>query len=366
MLVALNVSLCIRSALCALALLAALEPLGCGSALPAADGARPDATGDLGAPDGKKTDGKKTDGRRADQQQADLGASDQQQADLGASDATKLPEAGAMPDASLTDLPNAGTMMLLSYNVAGLPGGLSQSDPVKNTPLMSPLLNAYDLALMQGDFAFTTQLSSQALHPQKSVPGVPAFGTFMNDGLTRFSNFAFTGHTRVRWQACNGYIDQANDCLASKGFSVARTTLGAGAIVDVYNLHMDAGNSSGDQTARAAQVDQLLAEIATRSVGQAIIIAGDTNINPSKSAKNKQMLDKLLLQANLIDACVHVSCGDVNRIDRVMYRSSPQVQLEALSWQIDTSFVDGAGVALSDHEAVGVQLSWKALVPGGG
>lgn len=339
----------------ALALTGLFGLLGCGSASPTADDARPDALGDLGAPDRQQAD------RGAPDQQSN----DQQQADL-ASDAAPLPEGGTLPDASPTDLPTSGTMMLLSYNVAGLPGGLSQADPVKNTPLMSPLLNAYGLALMQEDFAFTTQLSSQALHPYKSIPGVPAFGTFMNDGLTRFSNYPFTGHTRLRWQACNGIIDQANDCLASKGFSVARTTLGAGAIVDVYNLHMDAGNSSGDQTARAAQVDQLLAEIATRSAGHAIIVAGDTNINPSKSAENKQMLDKLLLQGNLTDACVHVSCGDVNRIDRVMYRSSAQVQLEALSWKLDTSFVDSAGVALSDHEAVGVQFSWKALAPGGG
>jgi len=272
----------------------------------------------------------------------------------------------ASGDIFAADAATSGRLNVLSYNVAGLPGGLSKSDPVKNTPQISPLLNAYDLALMQEDFAFTTQLSSKALHPYKSPPGTPALGTFMNDGLTRFSNAKFSGHTRIRWKDCNGIFDQANDCLASKGFSVAKTDLGPGVSIDVYNLHMDAGNSNGDLTARAKQVDQLLAEIAKRSAGRAIIVAGDTNIRPSKNTSNKQMLDKLMLQAKLTDACVHVTCGDADRIDRVLYRSSATVKLEALTWKIDKTFVDSNSKDLSDHEAVGVLMSWSIASPGGG
>jgi hypothetical protein len=289
--------------------------------------------------------------------------------DATAPDAT-APDAIA-PDGVPTDLfysdgQTAGQLTVLSYNIAGLPFGMSQSDPYKNTPLISPLLNTYALVLMQEDFAFTTQLSSKALHPFKSTPGTAALGTFMNDGLTRFADYKFTGHTRIKWKDCNGVFDQANDCLASKGFSVGVTLLAPGVTVDVYNLHMDAGNASGDLTARAKQVDQLLAEIATRSAGQAIIVAGDTNIKPAKNTQNKTMLAKLLTQAKLTDACVHLSCGEADRIDRVMYRSSAALQLEAKTWKVDTTFVDSAGKDLSDHEAVGVLMSWKVLAPGGG
>src|SRR5690606_27992207 len=38
-----------------------------------------------------------------------------------------------------------GTFDALTYNVAGLPVGLSSSQPDINTPYISPLLNAYDL-----------------------------------------------------------------------------------------------------------------------------------------------------------------------------------------------------------------------------
>ena len=337
----------------ALALFIPLCLAGCDDGSSLADtGLTPDARSDQSALD--------------QQPQPDRGA-DAAPADAAADAAS----ADAAPDAAPADTisgdgPTSGTLALLTYNVAGLPWGLSQSDPAKNTPLISPLLNAYALALMQEDFAFTTQLASQALHPYKSTPGTPAPGTFMNDGLTRFSDYKLTGHTRVKWTACNGIVDQANDCLASKGFSVAVTALGPDAEVDVYNLHMDAGNSSGDLTARAAQVDQLLLEIASRSAGRAIIVAGDTNINPSKNTENAQMLAKLLLQAQLTDACVHTACGDTDRIDRVMYRSSATVKLEALSWKIDTTFVDSAGNDLSDHKAVGVEMAWEALTPDGG
>ena len=43
-----------------------------------------------------------------------------------------------------------GTFKALTYNVAGLPQGLSSSSPVTNQPIMSPLLNAYDVVAFDG------------------------------------------------------------------------------------------------------------------------------------------------------------------------------------------------------------------------
>jgi hypothetical protein len=355
-----------RTLLHPLALMAVFALVGCDSC----DPPPPNADADVGPREaGADLDGEPApdqDGQPAPDLDGGEDLSDAFDASDGPLDDADSAPSDGLDITPLGDGPSAGTLTVLSYNVAGLPFGLSQSDPLKNTPLISPLLNAYALVLMQEDFAFTTQLSSKALHPYKTKPGTAAPGTFMNDGLTRFADDAYAGHTRIKWTACNGIFDQSNDCLASKGFSVAVTTLGPGVEVDVYNLHMDAGNSSGDLTARAKQVDQLLADITTRAAGRAIIVAGDTNIRPSKNTQNATMLAKLLTNAGLTDACVHLSCGDADRIDRVMYRSSATVQLEAKSWKIDTTFIDSAGKDLSDHEAVGVVLSWKVLTPGGG
>ena len=45
-----------------------------------------------------------------------------------------------------------GSFTALSYNVAGLPEPLSGSEPSTNSPLISPLLNDYDLVLLQEDW----------------------------------------------------------------------------------------------------------------------------------------------------------------------------------------------------------------------
>ena len=56
------------------------------------------------------------------------------------------------------------TFSVLTYNVAGLPAGISSSEPDINTPLISPLLNDYDIALVQEDFVYHRDLARDAEH----------------------------------------------------------------------------------------------------------------------------------------------------------------------------------------------------------
>ena len=46
----------------------------------------------------------------------------------------------------------SGTFLMLTYNVAVLPDSLSSSHPSEYTPQISPLLNAYDVVVVQEDF----------------------------------------------------------------------------------------------------------------------------------------------------------------------------------------------------------------------
>jgi len=82
---------------------------------------------------------------------------------------------------------------------------------------------------------------------------------------------------------------------------------------------------------------------------------------PQFISGSEPILQTLLSGASLEDACRVLACGDENRIDRVMYRSSVTVQLTATSWQLDPNFVNGNGEPLSDHEPVGVTMHWQAL-----
>ena len=56
------------------------------------------------------------------------------------------------------------TVSVLSYNVAGLPAGISSSEPDVNTPIISPLLNDYDIVLVQEDFIYHRDLARDAEH----------------------------------------------------------------------------------------------------------------------------------------------------------------------------------------------------------
>jgi hypothetical protein len=247
-----------------------------------------------------------------------------------------------------------GVLSVLTYNVAGLPEPLSGSMPVEYTPMISPLLNAYDLVLVQEDFAYHDELVADVDHPYQSEPKVTGEGDPLGDGLNRLSRHPFEDHMREAWEVCFGQIENGSDCLTMKGFSVARHELSPGVLVDVYNLHMDAGGSPDDLAAREAQTEQLLAAIATRSEGMALVVAGDTNMGESSEA----IFQTLLEGAGLRDACRELDCGEEMRIDRIMVRDSEDVVLTPDAWRIDETFVTARGEPLSDHEAVAIDLHW--------
>lgn len=269
--------------------------------------------------------------------------------------ATGTPTAPPTSTASAppTDSGAKQTIKLLTYNVAGLPQGLSSSKPQTNTPQISPKLNPYELVLVQEDFAYHAQLASKATHPHKSTPMTAPSPIDLGDGLNVFSRAPISAPVRTKWAQCNGTVDQKNDCLTSKGFVRFTLDLGSGLVVDVYDAHFDAGRSDGDASARDAQAGQLVAAIAANSASHAVIVAGDTNMKDT----DEPQLVKLLTGAKLTDACRSLSCPETTRIDRVMFRSSPSVKISAKTWRVETTFVDSAGEQLSDHEPVSVELT---------
>lgn len=250
--------------------------------------------------------------------------------------------------------PANGEFSLLTYNVAGLPQGISASNPEKNIPLISPLLNQYNLALVQEDFYYHEQLRAESQHPYRSIPKAAAAQFTDGDGLNRFSEFPFGSFLREPWQHCSN--EDASDCLAKKGFSAAETEIAPGIIVDIYNLHMDAGGTTEDIAARQFQIEQLIRRVKARSAGKPVIIAGDTNLHTSRR-EDDLMLETLLTELDLSDACRTLGCNS-EQIDRVLFRSSDELTLTPISWQLDLDFVDEQGNPLSDHPAVSVVFQW--------
>jgi len=270
----------------------------------------------------------------------------------------------------------SGDFLALSYNVAGLPEGLSSSNPERFTPFIAPLLNAYDLVLLQetwqtpdpNPFAPTRVyheiLAAGSTHPYKSVPAEHPFNTdpdrpdaLLGDGLNRFSIFPFTPVVRQAWTGCD---NSAADCLALKGFSFARTTLADGVEVDVYNLHMEAGGTPHDEELRDQGVTQLLAFMAEASAGRAVIVGGDFNLHTDEEPDASQYA-RFLAEGGLTDACAALACPEPQRIDKLAFRSGGGVEIEAASWRFATDvFVSPDGEALSDHDPLEVRFAWSA------
>lgn len=248
----------------------------------------------------------------------------------------------------------AGTIKFLTYNVAGLPQFISQVQPARNIPLISPLLNNYELVVVQEDFWYHSVLTAQARHPWKSVPLVQYY-TLVGDGLNTFSQTRFFDFERRKWNDFHGIVNHSNDGLSSKGFSACRHDVGNGVMIDVYNLHADAGNDPGDEAARTKNFQQLLAFMQTYSTTNPVIVAGDTNLSANRPA-DMAVLSDFLGRAGLRDAARVLGKHEV--LDRVMVRGTADVTLDPVLWRDADEFNDSNGQPLSDHSAIHVDVRW--------
>jgi len=248
-----------------------------------------------------------------------------------------------------------GELRILTYNVAGLPAIFSGSSPAVNSKLISPLLNAYDVVLLQEDFHYHADVMSAAVFPYEVSPrrhGLIGYG----DGMAILARSPLKGERRVKWRLCHGVLEAGSDCLTPKGFTVVELELAPGIVVDLYDLHTDAGRRRRDASARLAQAEQLAAFIRSRPADRAVIVGGDTNMRLGDEA----VFQTLLQGAGLTDSCRALMCADQGRIDRILYRSGARVRLEAAAWSVPAGFVDKEGKPLSDHEPVSVRLAWTA------
>lgn len=243
-------------------------------------------------------------------------------------------------------------LRVVTYNVAGLPDGVSRSRPVQNLPLIGERLNGYDLALVQEDFAYPELLRREIRLAHRSRPFERGGRYDFGDGLSLFSKFRFDQPARTAWTICHGVMGSGFDCLTPKGFSYARLELSSDASLDVYNVHLDAGRSQGDVLARAAQLAQLARALSERSEARAVIVAGDFNLSRSELAE----LRAFERATKTRDACRALACPEPGRVDRVLFRSSAALALAPARLRVERGFVDDQGRPLSDHHAVAVDF----------
>jgi len=262
-----------------------------------------------------------------------------------------------------------GEFSVLAYNVAGLPEGISQSNPLRYSDSIGKLVNEFDIVHVQEDFCYHQQLTRNIRHPYVTEPsGCVPFG----DGLNTFSRFMISGFKRMKWQHCNG-----TDCLTPKGFSFSRILIAPGHNVDFYNVHCNAGSEYMDLLARRKNIVQLCDYIREHSDGEAVIVMGDMNCRYTRAGDTIREVLSLgftdawieLIRNNdipvqgsssLTDCESNPTSAGCEVVDKIFYRSSSRIKLTALSYQHDDErYYYTNGDPLSDHSPAFAKFHFK-------
>jgi len=253
--------------------------------------------------------------------------------------------------------PRNGRFEIVTYNVAGLPEGLSNVHPVANLPLIGARLDQFDVALVQEDFAYPELLRQRSSLPYRSTGFARGQQLHFGDGLSLFSRFPAQEGGRQPWTACHGVVDSYFDCLTPKGLAWWTIELSPGLSIDVYDVHLDAGASRSDAQAREAQLGQLVEAISRTSGERALVLGGDFNLTYGELPAFKKAMAKL----GLTDVCDELRCRQPTRLDRLLFRGSRQLRLMARSWRVASGFQDASGRPLSDHEPIVASFAWKTV-----
>ena len=258
-------------------------------------------------------------------------------------------------------VPMEGELRILTYNVAGLPDGVSSAGAplLERMPQIAARLDDYDLVGIQEDFDETghAALVGGAGHGAvRWFDDRVADDRLYGSGLSQLARPDAVAYTAEHFAGCNGVFDGASDCLASKGFQVLTLSLG-GAEVDFYNTHHEAGGGDEDEAVRLAQVEQVIASAGGRSAGRAIVYTGDFNLRRSDIEDHAPLA--AYDAAGLLRTCDLLGCDEPDHIDQVRLRDGTDIELEALGWARVVDMVDSDGQDLSDHPAVEATIRWR-------
>jgi endonuclease/exonuclease/phosphatase family metal-dependent hydrolase len=265
--------------------------------------------------------------------------------------------------------PAAVDLRVLSYNTHGLPAWIAGDDPVRRFGRIARLVQAYDVVLLQEDFAHHPVLRAGAGglvvergHGRRAPGAPPCLLGCQGSGLTfltRFSRSALLEIVSQAYDACAGWLGGANDCFAAKGFQHARLLLPGDLELHVVNTHLDAGRGPADRAARRAQLARLRSRLERTAARAALVVGGDFNLDAA-DPEDAALREEFARALGLEDTGAAAAGGPWPRLDYLYRRDGAAVLLQVLEAGEAREFHDGAR-PLSDHPALFARLRVRPL-----
>ncbi|HEY8154910.1 MAG TPA: endonuclease/exonuclease/phosphatase family protein [Myxococcota bacterium] len=266
-------------------------------------------------------------------------------------------------------------LSVLSYNTHGLRGFFVDDHPETRFPAIGRLINGYDVVLLQEDFAYHESLEEFATHPMRRrgntqdrnpiadllapiVCGDCGAGLSSWVGLREAS---LTGEHREAYRDYSGWFDARKDAWVTKGLLALRVRLPGGAVVDVYNSHLDAGKKPKrvrDHRTREKQLAQLERAIRRFSGSGAVIVAGDFNAREDRS---NPALAGFAAALGLRESGARTDPDRWRpRCEYIFYRGDARTEIALLDAGEASEFADANGAPLSDHPAIRARFQIRA------
>ena len=254
-------------------------------------------------------------------------------------------------------------LRILVYNTHGLPEIFISDNPKKRFPVIGKKTQDFNISLLQEDYSHHEELSSGLAKESLAIRGglggrlICPFCT--GSGLTSVFNLPKNWTVDVEnqtYDTCSGWLRGANDCFAYKGFQLIKITLPSNKRFFIVNTHMDAGKRDSDRASRERQLEQIISTIKQRTTTEALIVAGDLNLN-SKNPEDVKLLENFKEELGLTDSFTgHKISKKWTILDYILYKQGEELEFKIISVGEDESFVTEEG-PLSDHPALIIEVS---------
>lgn len=268
---------------------------------------------------------------------------------------------------------------ILLWNVWNLPSWLTDNKSRTRALQISPLLNDYDVVVLNEAFVNHKALLESVTHEFRYIPARP-WSCLFSSGLIFLSRYKIVGHHYEKFDQRSGV-----DRFAGKGVAYIDISLDFAESdygqLRILGTHMQASYGDSAQACRMAQAHQIAKTIGQTSSGMSqhdsvpalrTVLVGDMNIGPQSDERitysqhyfdDADAIGRISAYANLMERC---SLMDVTRFtepDRDRHEYSNEICRLLVSKDLQTSemsyalqaYTDG-GNRLSDTKALCLTL----------